>query len=80
MLLILGHAPDISADIAGRAYTTLPESPMIRAIQDGSYDGPLLNQQDVVKTRLDALMGSVQVGEVMTKVKKWQGERFVLAL
>jgi len=53
---------------------------MIRTIQDGSYAGPLSNQQDVIKTRSDALMGLVQVGDVMTKVKKWQGEWLVLSI
>jgi hypothetical protein len=61
------------ADIAGRAYPTLLESPWIRSIQDQTQEGPLSTQRDVIDSRLKSLVGLAPRGTTVTSVREWKG-------
>ncbi|KAH8090629.1 hypothetical protein HD553DRAFT_302931 [Filobasidium floriforme] len=65
-------------DIAGRVYSTLDESPLVKAGQKDGDDGAENDSDDTKErqTRLNALMGVAPVGEIKTIVKDWKNTRY----
>lgn len=74
-VLTVGFTPHI--DIAGRVYSTLDESPLVKA---GQKDGDKSDDTKERQTRLNALMGVAPVGEIKTIVKDWKSEAQLLVV
>ena len=79
-VLTVGFTPHI--DIAGRVYSTLDESPLVKAGQKDGDDGAENDSDDTKErqTRLNALMGVAPVGEIKTIVKDWKSEAQLLVV